>query len=265
MATGNGLFNKILNSNIAPELHIPSYQYLGPFTNLDERLKRGDPGINPLDKAAKDHDLFYSAHKDTASRNIADKELENKAWGRVLAPDSSFSEKAAAYLTTNAMKIKRKLGMGNVSMKKKKKMLRKKKSNGAPSFGSLVRKAKSAIKGVKEKDIQDASTLQKKVKDVLRAVGSRKAIKKLSGTRIIPIPKTGGMLPLLPIIGSISKIGAIAGGVTAIVNAIRDIVNLRKSMKNSPNDGQQHQVGNGLFLSPYRRGYGLFLSPFPKN
>lgn len=79
-STGDGIFNKILNSNIAPELHVPSYQYLGPFTNLKKRLKRGDPGINPLDQAAKEHDIFYSIHKDTSSRHIADNRLENKAW-----------------------------------------------------------------------------------------------------------------------------------------------------------------------------------------
>lgn len=279
---GYGLFNKFLNSKILPELHIPSYQYLGPFTKLKKRLERGDPGINKLDEAAKQHDLFYSTHKDTESRHVADKELENRAWERVLAPDSSFSEKAAAYLTTNAMKIKRKMGMGNANpfmlMKKKKKKNKKrkkikknrinKKKNivGTPSFGSLVGKAKKAIKGVKEKDVQNAPALVKRVKDALRAVGSRSGIKKASKKmRIIPIPKTGGMLPLIPIIATISKIGAMAGGASAIVNAIRDIVNMREKMKNNPSEGQRRQVGNGLFLAPHRRGYGLFLSPFPKN
>lgn len=254
--TGNGLFNKFLNSKIFPELHLPSYQYAGPFTDLKTRLKRGDPGINPLDQACKEHDIFYSTHPDTSSRHIADKQLENKAWQRVLDPDSSTSEKVAAYLTTNAMKIKRKMGMG---------LKKKKKSGGALSFGSIIRKAKTAVKGVKEKEIQnDSSLLRKKVNDALKAIGSRAGVRKMSKTRIIPIPKTGGMLPLIPIIAGISKIGAIAGGTSAIVNALRDIVNLRKNMKNS-SDTTQHQVGNGLFLAPHRKGYGLFLSPFPKN
>lgn len=264
--TGDGLFNKILNSKIFPELHLPSYQYLGPFTDLKTRLKRGDPGINPLDRACKEHDIFYSTHPDTSSRHIADKELENKAWQRVLAPDSSVSEKMAAYLTTNAMKIKRKIGMGLQKQKKKKRIIsKKKKSGGTLSFGSIVRKAKSAIRDSKEKDIRDDSSLRKKVKVALKAIGSRKGVQKISKkTRIIPIPKTGGMLPLIPIIAGISKIGAIAGGTSAIVNAVRDIINLRKSMKNS-SDVTQRQVGNGLYLAPHRKGYGLFLSPFPKN
>jgi len=291
-STGGGLFNKFLNSKFVPELHLPSYQYLGPFTDLEKRLKRGDPGINKLDEACKIHDIFYSKNPSTESRHIADQELENRAWERVLAPDSSFSEKAAAYLTTNAMKLKRKMGMGAVNpfskdgksdsftsllcktkcavKKRRKKKKKKKKKNGKKkskkmimSFGSLVRKARSAVKGVKEKDIRDASSLRNKVQDALNAVGSRKGIKKMSGSRIIPIPKSGGMLPLIPIIAGISKIGAIAGGASTIVNAIRDIINMRKSLKNNP-EGQR-QVGNGLFLAPYRKGYGLFLSPYPKN
>ena len=244
-STGGGLFNSFLNSKFLPELHVPSYQYLGPFTNLEKRLKRGDRGINPLDRAAKDHDVFYSSNPSASDRHVADKELENKAWERVLAPDSSISEKAAAYLTTNAMKFKRKMGMGSANpfLKKKasslaslfsksnsrvkKKMKKKKKKNGknkkkmSASFGSLVRKAKRAVKGVKEKDIRDESSFRNKVEASLKAVGSHKgAVKKMTKTRIIPIPKTGGMLPLIPIIAGISKIGAIAGGASTIVNAI---------------------------------------------
>ena len=50
------------------ELHWPGYQYMGPGTKLDERLKRGDPGINRLDKIAKQHDIDY-AH----AKNLPDK------------------------------------------------------------------------------------------------------------------------------------------------------------------------------------------------
>ena len=67
-------------------------------------------------------------------------------------------------------------------------------------FGSLVRKARRAVTGVKEKDIRDTLSLRNKVQDALKAVGSRKGIKKMSEMRIIPIPKTGGMPALIPII-----------------------------------------------------------------
>ena len=207
---GCGLFNKFLNCKRIPELHAPSYQFLGPFTNLEKRLKRGDQGINPLDCAAKEHDIFYSTHSDVSSRHTADKQLENRAWERVLAPDSSLSEKVAAYLTTNAMKIKQKMGMGlkNKSGRSLHKVRRKKKRStkkrSAPTFGSLVRKAKIAVKGVKEKDIRDESTLKQKVQLALKAIGSRKGVLPTS-SKIIPIPKSGGMLPPIPLITGISK------------------------------------------------------------
>ena len=42
------------------EFHWPGYQYMGPGTHLAKRLKRGDPGINRLDKISKQHDIDYS-------------------------------------------------------------------------------------------------------------------------------------------------------------------------------------------------------------
>ena len=42
------------------EFHWPGYQYMGPGTHLEKRLKRGDPGINWLDRIAKQHDIDYS-------------------------------------------------------------------------------------------------------------------------------------------------------------------------------------------------------------
>ena len=32
------------------EFHWPGYQYMGPGTHLQKRLKRGDPGINRLEQ-----------------------------------------------------------------------------------------------------------------------------------------------------------------------------------------------------------------------
>jgi len=91
---GKGLLNKI--QHIPFELHLPGYQYCGPGTHLAKRIERGDPGINPLDRHCKEHDIFYSQHKDVESRNKADEVLERGAWDRVLARDASLGEKAAA-------------------------------------------------------------------------------------------------------------------------------------------------------------------------
>ena len=50
------------------EFHWPGYQYMGPGTKLKKRLARGDPGINRLDRLAKQHDIDYSRAK-----NLQDK------------------------------------------------------------------------------------------------------------------------------------------------------------------------------------------------
>ena len=44
-------------------MHWLSYQFLGTFTKLEKRLKRGDKGINRLDCIAKTHDIDYSKAK----------------------------------------------------------------------------------------------------------------------------------------------------------------------------------------------------------
>lgn len=74
---GSGLVNSAIN-NLPFELHVPGYQYLGPGTKLSKRLARGDPGVNKLDQAAKEHDIAYSNSKELSDRHIADKILQKK-------------------------------------------------------------------------------------------------------------------------------------------------------------------------------------------
>lgn len=108
---GSGFVNNLIN-NLPFELHYPGIIFLGPGTKLDERLARGDKPVNKLDEAGMEHDIYYKHHKDVKDRHKADVVLENKAWERVLDPTASLGEKAAAYLTTNMMKVKRHFGMG---------------------------------------------------------------------------------------------------------------------------------------------------------
>jgi hypothetical protein len=41
------------------EKHIPGYNFCGPGTQVEERLKRGDYGVNDLDNACRLHDVEY--------------------------------------------------------------------------------------------------------------------------------------------------------------------------------------------------------------
>ncbi len=121
--SGSGVLGSIANAasgfvnkavDLLPiELHIPGgYQYCGPGTKLSKRLSRGDPGINGLDVACKAHDIAYSQFSDNRNRSEADRVLAERAWDRVKASDSSLTEKAAAWMVTNIMKAKSKLGGG---------------------------------------------------------------------------------------------------------------------------------------------------------
>ena len=57
------------------EYHVPGYQYLGPGTKLKKRLARGDPGINRLDRIAKQHDIDYSRAKNLQDKWVADEKM----------------------------------------------------------------------------------------------------------------------------------------------------------------------------------------------
>ena len=57
------------------EFHRPGYQYMGPGTKLKKRLARGDPGINWLDRIAKQHDIDYSHAKSLKEKHVADPKM----------------------------------------------------------------------------------------------------------------------------------------------------------------------------------------------
>jgi len=111
--------NRVIDA-LPVELHIPGgYQYCGPGTKLKKRLARGDPGINKLDEACKEHDIAYSKSVDSQSRSIADRVLAEKAWQRVTSGDASIGERTAALGVTAAMKAKTAIG-GSYRCKKRK-------------------------------------------------------------------------------------------------------------------------------------------------
>lgn len=48
---------------------------MGPGTHLGKRLKWGDPGINRLDRLAKQHDIDYSEAKNIQDKWKADEKM----------------------------------------------------------------------------------------------------------------------------------------------------------------------------------------------
>lgn len=268
--TGAGIVNTLINK-LPIELHLPGYQYCGPGTKLEKRLTRGDKGINPLDSACRNHDIAYSNSIDIRDRHRADYELEQRAWERFKSSDSSFGEKTAAWLVTNTMKVKRKVGMGVQRINDKSDKLRK------VTFRSgVVRKVRESLSNPTSKRLLKTNT-KKAVSDAVKI--ARMVLKKSGGRRkiriprIIPIPKSGGILPLIPILAGLSALGSLAGGTAGIIKAINSTKSAGKQLDEANRHNKMMESialgkkGSGLHLKPYRSGLGIYLNSTekPKN
>lgn len=249
---GAGLINTLINK-LPVELHLPGYKFCGPGTRLRERLARGDKAVNPLDDLCKSHDIAYSQSNDQEERHKADRILGEKAWKRFRSKDASFGEKVAALTVAGIMKAKTKLGMGVKSMR-----IRKRKG-GTISFRNAVGIAKKRLGGKK-------SSLKKSAQLALAALKSRSI--SAPKQRVIPIPKKGGILPLIPIFAALGALGSLGGGAAAVAKAVHEA----KVAKDTLEEAKRHNkamesaaIGKGLFLKPYKRGLGLYLKPHSKN
>lgn len=269
---GHGLLNTVINK-LPLELHIPGYNFCGPGTRLQERLLRGDKGINPLDESCKEHDIAYDRFSDLADRHRADQILANKAFERVRSSNSSLGEKLAALAVGATMKAKVKMGMGKKNRRKRKSKAKlgmgRRRSNripqrgkrgGAIPFRKLVRKARDVIRNTKPVDILKAAKL---------ALASVRGLKRnITSPRIIPIPKTGGFLPLIPLFAGLSALGALSGGAAGIAKAVQDSKAAQEQLKESQRHNQTMEaiaLGKGLYLKPYKKGLGLYLNNKKKN
>ncbi|KAJ8910548.1 hypothetical protein NQ315_011061 [Exocentrus adspersus] len=241
--SGNGILDSIIN-NLPVELHIPGYRFCGPGTKLAKRLSRGDVGINGLDEACE------------------------KALKRFKSSNASIGEKAAALAVATAMKVKTKLGMGCVNEKTKKRRgckTRKRKAKskrigGSLTFKDVTKQARVALKGKNVKNMKDA------IKVALKAVNkAKKKNKFIKAVRVIPIPKTGGFLPLIPIFAGLSALGALGGGAAGIAKAFNDAKDAKQKLEESKRHNvamEQIAMGKGLYMKPYKQGFGLFLGPY---
>lgn len=264
MSCGSGLINTVINK-LPFELHLPGYQYCGPGTKLKKRLARGDPGINKLDEACKEHDIAYSINKAIEIRHQADKKLQKLAIERIRSADARFGEKAASLLVAGVMKAKRSIGMG----------LRKTPKKCHPVQRTVIRKAKDAIRNLsKTKEKHHRHVLLKEganlalaaAKVAVKNVGGKR---NLSKPRIIPIPKTGGVLPLIPLFAGLSAIGSLVGGTAGVVKAVKDSALAKKKLEEATRHNQSMEAialrnGKGLYLKPYKKGLGIFLGKTQK-
>ncbi|KAL4084375.1 hypothetical protein QTP88_028198 [Uroleucon formosanum] len=207
-------------------MHYPKYKYLGPFTNLEKNEEQNIQPINELDKAAREHNYFYKNHKDTKSRHIADKILEQKALERYNDPNSSMSEKFPAFLTAYTMKGKRHLGMNLISHKND--------TNATFQIAS-----NKIFKG------ENIYYLDKIQLDKLKNAKEKKSGVRLEIRSSQIKDKKGGFLPL--IFAGIGAASALVGGVTSIVNTVNDYKH-KKAMEKETirHNKEMENKGSGL-------------------
>lgn len=186
--------------------------------------------------------------------------MEEAAWSRFKSKDASFGEKASSWAVTNTMKIKRKLGMGHRRRRRKTTTLTK---NFNKSIVGDVRNTLKHYKG--GKIIAGARMSLKAARKAVKKAGGRKRIKI---PRMIPLPKIGGFLPLLPILAGLSAMGSLAGGAAGVVRAVNKSKEAQRQMEESKRHNKAMEAialgnkkGSGLYLKPYRKGLGLYLSP----
>ena len=158
------------------------------------------------------------------------------------------------------MKAKRKLGMGM----KKTVALR----------SGVVNKARDALKKFNRKINQRGLTKEgakiaiAAARAAVKESGGRKRVRK---PRVLPIPKEGGILPLIPLFAGLSALGSIAGGTSAVVKAVNSAKEARKKLEESQRHNKTMEAialgkkGSGLYLKQYRKGLGLYLKQQPKN
>lgn len=294
--SGKGIINTMINK-LPFELHVPSYQYCGPGTKLKKRLNRNDPGINELDKACKAHDIAYDNTNNVDERNRADNILAKKAWQRFKSKNASIKERAVALGVSGVMKAKAKMGLGvkkrkqskpqksstkakckrgsGIKLQKRKTPIKKKQTSVPQIFRAAIKTAKDEIKKQSPQTVSQAAKLATQAaKIVVKNHKIPRAIIKKNMPRVIPVPKIGGLLPLIPIFAGLSALGALMGGSASVANAVVSANNAKKKLKEAHRHnetiesialGHNSKTGGGLHLGQHKKGFGLYLSPYSKN
>lgn len=245
---GRGFINNLINK-LPLELHIPGYNYCGPGTKLQKRLARNDHGVNPLDESCKLHDIAYSRDQSLDSRHQADLRLAAAAENRWRDPSTPFGERLAALTVDKIMKYKVKRGMG-VTLSKVIKASR----------NALKKHMKGRGRGRGKTTTTTAAMVNVGVKAAKRYMQGKIVKSQPPPPRVIPVPKKGGFLPLIPLLSALAATGTLAGGVTT---AAKNIYEMVKNKNTAAGNGKV--VGKGLYLAPYKRGMGLYITHAKKK
>lgn len=244
----SGLLNWLIN-HLPFELHLPGYNYCGPGTKLQKRLTRGDKGINLLDECCKDHDIAYQSSSALSDRHKADLILMKMARKRATSKDASLGEKMAAHLINKVMLAKLKTGSG---------LKRKVKISPTKTGAGITNNLKNIIKKTKKYLLKNKPKYKKIA--IEAAVAAARELMKDSDIkipRIIPIPKTGGVLPIF---AGLSAAGSLPGGTAGIAKVINEYKLAKKRLQESKRSNEKMKsicIGEGLHLKCSKKGLGL--------
>lgn len=81
--------------------------------------------------------------------------------------------------------------------------------------------------------------------------------------RVIPIPKVGGFLPLIPIFAGLSAAGGLAGGAAGIAKAVNAIKCAKERLKELKRHNKKMEtlcIGKGLCLKERGDGLGIYVN-----
>ncbi|CAH1106793.1 unnamed protein product [Psylliodes chrysocephalus] len=149
--------------------------------------------------------------------------------------------------STKKSKSKRKQSKRKINVKKSKKL-------------KTITLSKAIQKIKKQLLISKPQTLGSAIQLALKVLKSFN--KKISKPRVIKVPKTGGILPLIPIFAGLSALGALTRGAASIAKAVGDAKAAKEQLLESHRHNKTMEsiaIGKGLDLKPYKSGLGLFL------
>lgn len=257
----SSLLNWFINK-LPFELHFPGYNYCGPGTKLVKKLLQKERGINLLDEYCKEHDLAYSKSSSLSDRHMADIKLMKMARKRTQDSNAGAGEKIAAHLVNKAMLTKIVNGYGLRNKKKENKV--------SVKSGGNVKKHLKKIVSHTKKHLQRLKPKCKKMAIELAVAAAKEAMKDsdVKLPRMIPIPKTGGVLPLIPIFAGLSAAGSLAGGAAAITKAINAFKAAKKRLAEIKRHNEKMEtlfIGKGLEVRPHNDGLGIYIRDIKKN
>lgn len=173
------------------------------------------------------------------------------------------------------MKGKRKLGLGctvsRTTRKRSKNQRKKRNKIRKISFGGgIVSKVRNTLRKTNREPValKDLRTTARfalqAARRYLKSAGGKRHVRT---PRIIPIPKVGGILPLIPIFAGLSALGSLAGTAAGIAKAVNTVKASREQLAEANRHNRHMEAiamgkkGSGMYLKPYRKGLGLYLNP----